>query len=80
MKHPTAPDALATKAEPNRTYPGYYVVTVQCPYCDRTHTHGWAGPGDEGGHRSAHCADALAREINGKGYNIAIPAHLEVTR
>ena len=74
------PYAVATHADPNRDSPGYYVVTVQCPYCPRSHFHGWGGPGDTGGHRAAHCTDDTARTINGRGYVISIPADLKGTR
>ncbi|MGP5252663.1 hypothetical protein ACTXLT_09140 [Brachybacterium alimentarium] len=74
------PYAVATNAEPNRTYPGHYVVTVQCPYCPQQHTHGWTGPGDTGGHRAPDCADPLARQINSRGYIVTIPADLDVPR
>lgn len=78
MRHPTAPDATVTRAMPNPQYPGHYIVSIHCPYCLKSHTHGWAGPGDPGGHRTAHCADAPARERAGKGYNLVIPEGLEV--
>lgn len=74
------PYAVATHADPNRDSPGYYIVTVQCPYCPRSHFHGWGGPGDPGGHRAAHCTDDAARKINGRGYVISIPADLKGTR
>lgn len=74
------PYAVATHAEPNHDSPGCYIVTVQCPYCPRSHFHGWSGPGDPGGHRAAHCTDDTARTINGRGYTISIPANLKGTR
>lgn len=74
------PYAVATSAEPNRNSPGYYVVTIQCPYCGQQHTHGWGGPGDPGGHRAPHCWTDDARRINSRGYALTIPAQLEVTR
>lgn len=72
------PYAVAIHAEPNRTYPGHYVVTVQCPYCPGKHSHGWAGPGTVPGHRTPHCSTPQARQVNGRGYVVTIPADLEV--
>lgn len=62
----TLPNATAVRAWPNRTYPEFFVIEVQCPHCPKTHTHGWAGPGDEGGHRASHCGSS-------GGYFISIP-------
>lgn len=76
-KH-SAPDAPALRAAPNPTYLGSYTVEVTCPYCSAVHVHGWQGPGDAGGHRVAHCWSPAARKINSAGYNIVIPADLEV--
>jgi len=36
-------------------------VTVACPYCQRTHTHGWPAGFDTPGVRLSHCVDSLAR-------------------
>lgn len=68
------PYAVVTRTEPNRTHPGHYVVTIQCPYCGQEHSHGWAGPGTPGGHRAAHCTGPLARAICPRGYVLVIPS------
>lgn len=74
----SAPDAPALRATKSTNVPGLYEIEVHCPYCSGVHIHGWAGPGTEGGHRRPHCWSSAARKINGKGYNIVIPAALEV--
>lgn len=62
------PEAPIIAAEPNRTYPGAWSVTVQCPGCGGKHHHGI--PAGEVGkplrsHRAAHCGTALGRAVNG---------------
>lgn len=77
-KHRPAP-AVALHAEPNPTYPGSYLLTIRCPYCRLTHTHGWSGPGHNGGHRAVHCGHPAVQDIKGKGYTIVIPEDLKIT-
>lgn len=68
--------AEAIKIEPNRTHPGAYVVTVKCPYCPGTHTHGVDALESNGGHRAPHCHDPEAQQWNKAGYIIHIPEAL----
>lgn len=58
MTSTTASVAYVIRKQPNPTCPGARLLTVACPVCGRTHTHG-APIGDTGpdyGHRAAHCA------------------------
>jgi hypothetical protein len=50
------PIAYSVKIEPNPQYPGYYLWTVACPYCQSNHHHG-GGEGGDQGHRVAHCGN-----------------------
>lgn len=59
--------ATIIRSEPNPDHPGVLVVTVACPLCGRTHTHGATdGPGVDPGHRAAHCG-------KGGGYLVQWP-------
>lgn len=61
------PVAHVLHVEPNPTYPGAALLTVLCPFCGRTHTHGEPDAANpEYGHRVAHCT-------RGTGYNIVGP-------
>lgn len=62
MKYPTVHPVRVT---PNPSYPGAYLVTIQCPYCDREHTHGLPVGDATVGHRHSHCG-------RGNGYDIAV--------
>lgn len=66
----TIPKALAVDAWKNRTYRSSYIIEVDCPYCPKTHTHGWFGDGDTGGHRVSHCGDEYK---SNRGYYIQVP-------
>lgn len=61
MKHPTVTPINIT---PNRSHPGAHVVTIQCPYCHREHSHGLPAGDTAAGHRLSHCG-------RGNGYMIA---------
>lgn len=69
----TIPTAKAVALEPNRTYPGAYVVTVKCPYCPANHRHGITELITDGGHRTADCIDRHVHTPNNRGYFIYIP-------
>jgi len=73
----TPPTAIATKLEPNPSYPGAHIVTVTCPYCNTTHSHGIPAEDRQAGHRLAHCHDPAARQINTAGYDIHLPDELQ---
>lgn len=60
----TRPVAVITAVERNRTHPDYYVITINCPHCHLTHTHGSADPSKPSGHRASHCG-------NPRGYHVA---------
>ena len=64
------PKAPAIDVWKNRSYPGCYIIEVQCPHCPKTHTHGWLGSGDDGGHRVSHCGQD---DKPNPGYYIEIP-------
>lgn len=49
----TIPDAEVLAVALDRR--GVRTVTVACPYCGRTHTHGWPEGEDAPGVRLAHC-------------------------
>lgn len=49
----TIPDAAVIDVSLDRR--GVRTVTVACPYCGRTHTHGWPEGADAPGVRLAHC-------------------------
>lgn len=74
----SAPDAPAIRVRPHPTYPRSYTVWVHCPYCSGVHIHGGNGPGDEVGHRVPDCWSSAAQKINSAGYNVTVPADLEV--
>lgn len=76
---PRTPLAKAITARRNRDNPEWFVIEIICPYCPDVHTHGWAGPGDDGGHRAPHCADGW-REQSKRGYSIVIPYGFKVPR
>ncbi len=65
-----APVVTVNRREPNRTYPGYFVTFVICPFCGREHMHG-----DGPGHRVAHC-DAPGSDV---GYVLAYPDDWEAS-
>ena len=51
---------------------GVLTVESRCPYCAKTHTHGWPLTDPEGssiGHRVPHCQEQRPN----RGYNIALP-------
>jgi hypothetical protein len=76
---PRIPLAKAITARRNRDNPEWFVIEVECPYCPKVHTHGWAGPGDDGGHRVAHCSTQWLEQAS-RGYNIVIPMGFKVPR
>ena len=56
---------------------GNPTVVVQCPYCPKTHTHGWP-PGEadlppESRHRSSHC---VKRHPDDAGYFLVEPSEV----
>lgn len=69
IKTRKSPDATVIDAWPSRTYPGQYIVEVNCPHCSKTHTHGVRNFTEPAGHRSAHC---VSHKPNG-GYYVIIP-------
>lgn len=48
------------------------IVSVACPYCRRTHQHGWPWGMADVGHRVAHCHDR-------RGYLVPIPTTTKET-
>ena len=64
------PSVLAKKIENNR-------VLIICPYCNKTHIHGFSN-GDKVIHRGSHCTDTdlekanLIREDVALGYEIIL--------
>lgn len=76
---PRIPLAKAITSRRNRDNPDWFVIEVECPYCPEVHTHGWAGPGDDGGHRVAHCSTRWLEQAS-RGYNIVIPLGFKVAR
>lgn len=64
------PIAPVTAVSRNRSHPRYYVVTIDCPHCPGTHTHGSEDPSKPSGYRASHCGSS-------RGYFIAAaPAEL----
>ncbi len=61
---PPPPLVAVNRREPNRTFPGYFLTFITCPFCGREHIHG-----DGPGHRVAHC-DAPGSEA---GYVLIYP-------
>lgn len=57
-----APTVRATRVHHRRGD----VLTVTCPWCSNTHTHGAVGPnpGDGDGHRVADCPDSSGAKPN----------------
>lgn len=57
MSHMKHPKAHVVSSERNTDYPGFRIVTVECPLCPARHRHG-TDDGKRGdlGHRVAHCA------------------------
>lgn len=51
----------------------YLLVSIDCPYCDKSHQHGWPEFPDPPGNRIAHCRNAKHRE-----YEITIPDDLPI--
>lgn len=47
-----------------------FLVTVECPYCDRVHHHGHGDKSYFAGHRVAHCTDKDENPIADNGYII----------
>ena len=48
----SSPTVVPTSVRPNRSFPGSVIVTIVCPHCGGTHTHGGPG-GDYTGHRGS---------------------------
>lgn len=59
--------AHVIRSAPNPDFPDAVVLTVDCPWCTKTHTHGAESVRPDGcyGHRVTHCVSG-----QGRGYEI----------
>lgn len=76
IKTRKSPDATVIDAWPNKTYPGCYIVEVDCPHCPKTHTHGVRNLIEPAGHRVAHCGSGKPNT----GYYVTIPPGLKPSK
>ena len=70
------PIAWVVATEPNRTYPDCLVVTVDCPYCGRQHTHGVYAQeyeDDTMGRRVPHCGGSHPEYLLRRKHAITAP-------
>lgn len=73
LKNKSARIAEVVNVQPKRTDSDMYGITVKCPFCSKTHTHGVQSLDKFAGHRVADCWDPEAQKINSKGYFVYIP-------
>jgi hypothetical protein len=72
------PTITPTKIKHNADAPGSSLVSVRCPHCKETHSHGWPAGGDIGD-RVPHCSDKalkkqeVSRAETSTGYYIEMP-------